>query len=661
MDAHGVLSTAVRVLGAGAVAALVSLRLRVPAVAGLLVAGAVVGPSGLGWIDGADGVAALAELGVVLLLFAIGLEFSRERLIELGRPLLVGGSTQVGLTVALGAAAARAAGLGWGASGLVGCAVALSSTALVLKLYGDRGELGAPHGRLALAVLIFQDLSLVAMVALVPALAGELGGVGTGQALELGGGLAALALVTVAGRWAAPRLLAFAAQRRSREAFLLAAVAVGVGMAALSARFGLSPALGAFLGGLLLADSDLSHQAAAEVGPVRELFAGLFFLSMGMLVDLGFVLRRPVAVVAVAALVIGGKAGATWVAGRRLGVPGRPALLAAAGLAQIGEFSFVLLELGRGHGLLEPETYQLLLAAAAVTLLATPLLVALAPRMAERLASAEPLAAAEPEARKRPVRIVGYGANGRILASILRDSGIGYTVVDADPEVVRAARAAGEPIVLGDASRPEILEHAGFASARVAVVAVSDPGVLRVMVRRIREAAPGVHLVVRTGRLREIEALERAGADRVVAEEYETAIEIYTWALERLHVPRNVIAAHTRVLRGEDYRILRGGESADEVSRAVSKALALGTTEVYRVPDAAPVVGRSLLELDLRRRSGAAVIAVVRSDEPRLSPPAEFRLEAGDDLVLVGAHTEIERAFEILRLGEALASGPPSG
>ena len=662
MEPDSVLTVAVRVLAAGALAALASLRLRVPAVAGLLVVGALVGPSGLGWIDEAAGVAALAELGVVLLLFTIGLEFSRERMAELGRALVVGGSVQVAVAVALACAAARVAGLGWGASVLVGFAVALSSTALGLKLYGDRGELAAPHGRLALAILIFQDLALVGMVALVPALAGELSDADPGRWIELGAGVIGLAAATLGGRWAAPRLLELAARRRSRETFLLAAVAVCVGMAWLSERLGLSPALGAFLAGFLLADSDISQQAAAEIGPVRELFAGIFFLSMGMLVDLEFVAQRPLAVAAAALAVVAIKAAATGAAGRLLGLPTRPVVLAALGLAQIGEFSFVLLELGRVRGLLAGETHQLLVAAAAVTLLATPALVAVAPRAAELVARVLPgpppvAGSAEEPKVVRPVLIIGFGINGRILARILRESGVGYTVIDADPELVRAARAEGEPIVFGDASQPEILRHAGIETARVVVVAVSDPGITPAMVRCIRKLAPGTEIVARTARIREIESIERSGADRVVAEEYETAIEVYTWVLQKLHLPRNVIAAHTRLLRGEDYRALRGGEAPSEVARAVSRALAIGTTEVYRLLDDSAAVGRSLAELDLRRHCGALVIAVVRDDTPHLAPGAEFRLASGDDLVLVGAHAEIERAFDLLAGPRESASG----
>jgi len=643
----------VRVLAATAIASLIALRLRIAPVVGLLVAGALIGPSGLGWIEAPAEIHHVAEIGVVLLLFVIGLEFSRQRLRELGRPLLVGGSVQVAVTVLAATGFAAASGLPFAAALVIGFVVCLSSTALVLKLYGDRGELDAPHGRAALGILIFQDLAVVVMIVLVPALAGGRAEAGGGLLTRLGGGLVGMAAAVLIGRWAAPRLLATAARRRSREAFVLAAIAVCVGMAWLSERLGLSPALGAFLGGVLLADSDFAHQTVADMVPLRDVFASLFFVSVGMLVDLGAIASRPLLVAGTVLGVVALKAAAASLAGRALGLPARTSVIAALGLAQVGEFSFLLLELGRGHQLLTPSVYQLLLATAALTMLATPVLVGLAPRLAELAARLGGIAKVDepPTAPGRdvPVVIVGFGANGRILARILRESGIGYAIVDGDPDRVRTGRADGEPIEFGDASRPEILRHAGVERASVVVVAISDPGVVLPMVGRIRELAPRAEIIVRTRHLREIERIERAGADRVVAEEYETAIEIYTWVLRNLHVPANVIAAHTRLLRGEDYRLLRGDGPPSEITAAIARALEKGTTDVYRILDDGPAAGRTLAELDLRRRTGVSVIAVVRQERPVLSPGAEFRLERGDDLVLVGAHAELEQAWGLLR------------
>jgi CPA2 family monovalent cation:H+ antiporter-2 len=246
------------------------------------------------------------------------------------------------------------------------------------------------------------------------------------------------------------------------------------------------------------------------------------------------------------------------------------------------------------------------------------------------------------------VLIVGFGANGQILARILKESGIRYTILDADADRVRRGRADFEPILYGDAGRPEILRYAGVERSRIVVVAISDPQAVTAVVRSVRKLAPATQILVRTRRLREAGALLAAGADRVVAEEYESAIEIYTWVLEQLHVARNVIVAQTRVLRGGDYELLRGGASAAGLSRSVAEALAAGTTDVFRVTEESAALGKSLGELDLRKRSGATVLALVRAEQPIVTPSAELRLEAGDELVLVGAHTDLEQAFVLL-------------
>jgi monovalent cation:H+ antiporter-2, CPA2 family len=650
MEQPYIFELAVRVLAIAAAAVLVCVRLRIPSVAGLLVAGALAGPSGFGWVTEVETVERVAEFGVVLLLFVIGLEVSRERLRELGRWLALGGPLQVGVTAAIAAGTALVFGASVGAAILVGCVVSISSTALVLKLYGDRGELDSLHGRAVLGILLFQDLVVVPMMVVVPALSAGATGLGGDFLGRLAAGLAALGLAVLVGRVLLPRLLAIAARGRSREAFLLGAVVLCIGMAWLTQRLGLSAALGAFVAGFLLADSEYAHEALADVVPLRELFASVFFVAMGMLVDLSFVARRPLETVAVTLAVIALKAVVAGGAVAALGVPRRTAVVAGLGLAQVGEFSFVLLELGRVHQVLAGEPYQLLLATSALSMLATPALVLVAPHLVARLGESVPRGRAEEPAPTSPpqVLIVGYGANGEILARILHETSIRYRIIDADAERVKRARAAGEPVLFGDATRPEILAHAGAAEVRVAVIAISDARAVVAAVRGIRRLSKQAKILVRTRRLREVGMLERAGADRVVAEEYESAIAIYTWALEELHVPRNVIAAQTRVLRGEDYRMLRGGQVPAGVSKAVAEALAAGTTDVFRLSEESPAVGRDLSELDLRRRSGATVLAVVRDEKPHLTPPADFRLQAGDELVLVGAHAQVEAAFVVL-------------
>jgi len=324
----------------------------------------------------------------------------------------------------------------------------------------------------------------------------------------------------------------------------------------------------------------------------------------------------------------------------------------------VGEFSFVLMEVGREHGLLAGERYQLLLAAAVLTMIATPLLMGAAPRLAgawERRwppGVTAPLATAgsgeERKSLSDHVLIVGFGVGGRLLARVLREGGIRYLVLELNAATVRQARRDGHPILYGDASRREVLRAAGIERARVVVLVVSDPAAVRRSVPLARELNPGVRIVVRTRRVDEIEELRRLGADEAVAEEFETAIEVFTLVLQNYHVPRNVVRAQSRVLRGEGYRTLRAPALGRGVSESVLGALEAGTTDVFRVEPASPAAGRTLRELDLRRETGATVLAVVRGERPISNPAPDTALDAGDDLVLVGSHAEIDRAFDLL-------------
>lgn len=327
-------------------------------------------------------------------------------------------------------------------------------------------------------------------------------------------------------------------------------------------------------------------------------------------------------------------------------------MIVGLGLAQIGEFSFVLLEVGRGLGLVDQGIYQWFLSAALLTMVATPGLVAVAPRAAElwvgmlRLrGSSLPPPAVD---RRGHVVIVGFGTNGCLLARVLDEAGIKYVVVELNPETVRQETRAGRPIVFGDSTRSEILEVAGVAHAAMVVFAISDYEAVRRSVRLARSLAPEVEIVVRTRMISEIESIRRAGADHVIAEEFETAIEIFTRVLERFHVPRNLIRAQTRLLRGEDYRVLRAPEMSAEAGRLAVDLLAAGTTELFRIEDGSRLVGHTLASLDLRRATGASVIAIVRGEHSWTSPPANLELETGDTLVLVGGHAEIERAVDLL-------------
>jgi monovalent cation:H+ antiporter-2, CPA2 family len=646
-----VLGQAVTLLGASVLVLLACHRLRLPPVIGLLVTGMLIGPSGLRLLGEQEAVEVSAEIGVVFLLFAIGLEFSLERLREIRRPFFVAGPVQALATTVVTALLAVALGVDLQRAVFFGFLVALSSTAVVLTLYAQRQELDAPHGKVVLGVLLFQDFLIVPMIVLTPVLAGRVEASAGAIALRFGGGVLAVAAVFLVARYLMPRLLYHLVRTRIRELFVLGALAVCLGAAWLTESLGFSLALGAFLAGIVVAESEYSHQVVAEVAPFRDVFTSVFFISIGMLLDLDFAVTHLPLILGVAGAVLLIKLLTGAAAARVLGMPARVVALVALALAQLGEFSFVLLNVGRAQGLVDTADYQTAIAMAVLTLLLTPLAISVAPRIGARLPAWLGAGSAAPAARPalaRHVIVVGFGLNGRTLVRVLREASIPYLVIELNGDAVEEGIAAGEPMIFGDSTRREILEHAGIAAAQVVVFAISDLLAVQRSITMARQLAPEVHILVRTRMVSQIEALHRCGADEVVAEEFESAIEIFIRVLERYHVPRNVIRAQTRLLRGEGYRMLRAPRLSGEVSEALLEALAAGTTDVFRIEPGSAAAGRTLRDLDLRAQTGATVIAVVRDGKPQPNPRPELDLQAGDTLVLVGSHAEMEAAFGLL-------------
>jgi CPA2 family monovalent cation:H+ antiporter-2 len=638
-------------LAIAAAVAVACRAVRLPPVVGLLLTGVLVGPSALGWVAASVEARVFAEIGVVALLFTLGLEFSRRRIERLRHAFFAAGPLQFAGVSAAATGLALVAGLAWRQAVFVGFLVALSSTAVVLRLYVERRQLDAPHGRTALGVLLFQDVMLAPLLALTPVLAGTVEGGAGAVALRFALSVGVVAAAFVAARFVLPPLLGRVFGARMPDVFILAAVATCLAGAGLTAALGFSPALGAFLAGVLLADSDFSHEVAADMAPFRDLFTNFFFISVGLLVDLSAIGGRVWLVLALSAVVVVLKAVLTSAAGLVAGVGLRAAATAGLGLAQIGEFSFVLAGVGASAGLLGDELYQLVLAVTVVTLLATPGLVGAAPFLAGWLVrlSRRGEAAAEVAADKSGhVLVAGYGLNGRNLGRVLSEAKIPWLALDLDRRRVREARRRGEPVLLGDASRRELLVHCGIERARVAVFAFVDPWALQRAVAVTRRLAPRLFIIARTRMLDEVDLLAELGADEVVAEELETSIELLTRVLRRYHVPRNVVDAEVRVLRAGGYEMLRRPGRSGAVTRTLLAALERGTTEIFRLEEGAAAVGRTLADLDLRRASGASVVAVVRDGTPRTNPPPDLTLEVGDDLVLVGGHAEIEAAFRVL-------------
>jgi monovalent cation:H+ antiporter-2, CPA2 family len=643
-------------------------RLRQPTIVGFLAAGVLMGPYGLSLIADVHQVEVLAEIGVVLLLFTIGLEFSLSRLNQMRQMVLGGGSLQVLGTITLIAGGSWLLGLPAPRAVFFGFLLALSSTAIVLKILMDRGEIDSPHGRFAVGILLFQDLCVVPLMLLTPLLSGREASGAVAILWVLGKVVLTVSLIVLLSRFLVPRFLFEVVKIRSPEVFIGSIFIICLGTAWATAQIGLSLALGAFVAGMVIAESEYSHQVLANILPLRDIFISLFFISVGMLMDVGILVSHPLAVAGtlVAILII-----KTIVAvGSVLvfGYPLRVAALTGLALAQVGEFSFVLSRVGWEWGLITPTLNQYFLSAAVVSLLLTPFLIQVSPRLAEwigRLGWVERWFPGRRFEELRPERmvlgdhviVVGYGLTGRNLSQVLKATQVPYCILELNGETVRRMRQMGEPIYFGDAASPEILKHLGIRQARALVVAISDPAAIRRAVRLARELNSHLYIIVRTRYMAEIDELFRLGADEVIAEEFETSIELFARVLRRYHLPRSVIRDHVEKVREERYEMLRQFQTPALAQADLSRLFARVEMETYLVGESGGSAGKTIGELQIRRRTGASVVAVIQNGQISANPGPEHRIVPGQVLVLVGNRQEVEEALTLLG-GEGKTGSP---
>ncbi len=542
-------------------------RLRVPSIVGFLVTGLVAGPHGLALIQADHEVEILAEIGVILLLFTIGIEFSLKNLLQLKRAVLLGGSLQLGLTLLAAFALAWRFGQAINESLFIGCLAAVSSTAIVMKLLQERDETRTPHGGTALAILIFQDIAIVPMILITPILAGHAGDMGRALLLLLVKGAAMIAVVFVGAKYIVPRILSQVLRTRSREIFLLSVLTICLAVVWLMSRFGVSLALGAFLAGLIVSESESSHDALGHISPFRDVFTSFFFVSVGMLLDFHILFQKPLLI---AGLTIGVLVAKSIIAGgvtSLLGYPLRTAILAGLTLSQVGEFAMILAQSGIEHGLLSDANYKLFLAVSVVTMAVTPFIISAAPHVAggilrlplpRRLVSGlKSIAATQSAAQTNHVIIVGFGVNGRNVAKASRAADIPYVIVEMNPEIVRTERAKGEPIFYGDAMHDAVLHHANIRAARVVVVVISEDAASRRIVATAHALNPTAHIIARTRHLTEVEPLYRVGANEVIPEEFETSVAIFTRVLTEYLIPHDQIEQFVAEVRANGYKLFR--------------------------------------------------------------------------------------------------------
>jgi CPA2 family monovalent cation:H+ antiporter-2 len=641
---------------ASAVVILLLYKLKIPSLIGFIVAGIIIGPYGVGIVKDTHFIQILAEIGVILLLFTIGIEFSMTKLVRIKKAVLGGGGTQVLLTIIISAALTYIAIEDINKSIFFGFLYALSSTAIVLKLLVERGQIDSPHGHTMVGILIFQDLCIVPLMLLVPVLSGngiDMLDVG----VKMGKAAVIIIVVLLSARWIVPALLHQVVRTKSRELFLTTIILLCLGIALLTSRFGLSLALGAFLAGLIISESEYAHQAISDILPFKDSFMGLFFVSIGMLMDTGFVLENGIRIAEVVALIFMLKIITGTVSALLIGDSLRSSVLTGLGLAQIGEFSFVLAVAGKAAGLISEAFYQIFLSSSVVTMLMTPFILNAAPPVSEWITTRPFLKKlfrwrkasdvdGTPRKRHDHVIIIGFGLNGRNLAKVLREAEVPYVVLEMNSDTVREMRKKGEPIHYGDGTSMEILHKMGIEKARLLVIAISDPVSTRRIVSIARQANRDIYIIVRTRYLIEVDDLKSLGADEVIPEEFETSIEIFSRVLHRYSFPRNAILDMVDKIRSNSYTALRSVELPRR--HLFDKYEWLPEIEIdgYRIPEGSHLNDKTIKELQVRKKTGVTVIAVRRGKEVHTNPEPDFVLKQGDFILFSGDRENMNTALK---------------
>jgi len=619
--------------------------LRLPSIVSFLLVGLLAGPYGFGLVKNLYAVEAAAELGVVLLMFTIGMSFSFRNLLRIKYSLLLGGSLQVGLMILGGLIISWCYKLSYKIGIFWGCLAALSSTAIVLKLWQERTtNFDIPPARVSLAILIFQDLIVVPMIIFAPLLAGQNLQEQTGWWLTIKG-FTVISLLAATTKWLIPQVLDRVTATRNHELFLVTIILLCLGIAWLTYWAGLSRALGAFLAGLIISESPYSHQALGNLLPLRDIFSSLFFVSIGMLLDIKVIKQKPLLVVTLTLTITGIKALVATIAILALGLPLRVAIPAGLGLSQVGEFSFILSQQGLEHKLLNRHEHQWFLVVSVLTMAVTPYLLTIESMLSIRFRTKNNHETNKIIRKKRSgykqynqhVVIIGFGFNGQNVAQACQIIGIPYVILEMNPGTVRQQSNLGEPILFGDAMNPAVLKYVGVHKSKILVITITDPIATRSIVSSVRAINHNLYLIVRTRFIEEIQLLRNLGANEVVSEEYETAIEIFTRVLKRFWVPINEVQHLVNQMRAENYEILREATPINKTTTCDIRYY-LGETKIETITIQAKstIIGHSIGEINFRKMYGITILALRRGAKIISTPKAGTKFKVGDLVVLIG-------------------------
>ena len=628
-------------------------RFKLPIIVGYLLTGIVIGPYGIRLISEPSMVETLSEIGVVLLLFTVGLEFSLTRMVRNLKTIIGSGGIQVILTIMVVSAITYLYGYSLQQSVFFGFLISLSSTAIVLKMYTDRGEINSPHGKFSVGILLFQDLCVVPMVLLIPILASIEEVSLQIIFITILKSIIVVATIFFASRLLVPKFLHHVVRLKSRESLILLIILLCLGTAWLTNRFGLSLAMGAFIAGLIISESEYSSQVVVEILPFRDFFSSLFFISIGMLFRTYYLSEHLIYLLLLTLGIILLKIILTLLSIVLFQKSFRIAFISALRLAQIGEFSFLLAGKGFILNLIGNGDFQTFLIPAILSMMAAPILILISYPLSLRLQSLFSISEkgweeGEGDKLNDHVIIAGYGLNGKNLAQVLKETRIPYIVIELNDERIKAGKIAGIPVIYGDITSKAILYKAGIETAKIIVFAISDPLSIRRGIHIARQMNPHIHIIVRTLYTSEVEDLLTLGADQVIPMDFETSVEIFSRVLKEYHIAGNIIKQYVDMIRMDGYSMLRGLSIAQEKLKDLYNYLLSSTTESYLVTKGSIADSKTLKGLDLRQKTGAVIIAIIRKKGTHVNPDPDFRIEPGDLLILLGSHAQLDRTVNFL-------------
>ncbi|MEQ8926247.1 MAG: cation:proton antiporter [Fulvivirga sp.] len=649
------------ILGLSVIVILIFQKFKLPTILGFLITGVMAGPHGLSLVKASHEVEVLSEIGIILLLFIIGLEFSLKSLAAIKKAVFLGGAAQVILTIAVAGLIATYLGYGITKAVFIGFLFSLSSTAIVLNILQSRGDINSPNGKITLAILIFQDIIVVPMMLLAPIMAGKSDNVMLTLAILLLKTLFVVGLVIIAARYVFPRLLFEVAKTRSRELFILTIVVSCFAVAWLTSSIGLSLPLGAFIAGLIISESDYSHQATSQIMPFREIFTSFFFVSIGMLLDISFFLQNAGVIIGFTVAVFFIKGTIGTLAASILKYPPRVSILVGLALFQVGEFAFILSKVGIENGLIDAVTNQYFLSISVLSMALTPFAFMFSGRLVnlfnktqlskglakfnywnENVDDQENI-----ESLQDHVIIIGFGVNGRNVAKAAKAAGIPYVIIEMNAETVKEEKLKGEPILFGDASNPFILEQVKVWSARVAVIAISDGPVTKKVVSSIREICRTVFIIVRTRYINDISANLNLGADEVISEEFETSIEIFTRVLGKYLIPDEQITHLVQHIRGDNYKMIRP-EIEKEAGSLNIPNLRITSATVSQSDNS--IVGKSLKEAAIRQNWSVNIVAIQRNGSFIAELDGDTRINQNDIIYIIGTPEAVSEINKLLKV-----------